>query len=60
MRQEIFQMKTSPRMAIGYNGPEAIDSPNKTISDAAFSIQEGAARQREDERATMPDHFNRA
>ena len=47
-------MKTSPRMAIGYGGPEALDSPDKTISDAAFSIQEGAARHREEERASEP------
>ena len=47
-------MKTSPRMAIGYGGAEGLDSPNKTISDTAFSLQEGAARQREEERATEP------
>lgn len=43
MRQELHMMRTSPRAMIGYNGNDGVvsdapDSPEKTISEAAFSI----------------------
>ena len=42
MRQELHMMRTSPRAMIGFGGNDAgasgTVSPEKTISDAAFSI----------------------
>ena len=42
MRQELAMIKTSPRLAIGY-GNETVEaaSPNKTISEAMYSIEGG-------------------
>lgn len=42
MRQELAMLKTSPQLMIGYGGEGTsplLESPNKTLSDAAFSLE---------------------
>ena len=59
MRQEINQLKNSPRLAIGYGAQEGVESPNKTISDAAFSIGTSQPRPPIDRKGTEPTPANR-
>ena len=46
MRQEIAMMKTGQQLMIGYDGQNSpsLESPNKTLSDAAYSIEGHSAR----------------
>jgi len=57
MRQELHMMKTSPRLAIGFGGNDSagIESPNKTFSDANFSIDAPPQRQSIDKTIPTPN-----
>lgn len=60
MRQELHMMKTSPRLMIeGGEGVEGTQSPTKTISDAAFSMDVPPYRRSLDPRDTEPKPTNK-
>ena len=62
MRQELHMMKTSPRLQIGYGGNDVASSPNKTVSEAAFSYEADMQHRRsiDPERRTEPTPANKA
>ena len=57
MRQELHMMKTSPRLSnfFGGNDSAGVESPNKTFSDANFSIDAPPQRQSIDKTIPTPN-----